>query len=156
MPMIPDLTSNQASTGFAPQCPPGVHPMRVASIEERTNAKGNTSHFVTFEALDLPGHIARDNFMITSTSGSNTEIGRNRYKGLLICLGFTTFAGLDTAHLIGRAVEVTVVNEPWTNNDGKTVDSAKASSYRKLAQAQQAAPRAAAPAIAQADVEAPF
>lgn len=155
MPAIPDLSNDKASTGSGAQCPPGWHPMKVASVEERTNDKGNTTHFVTFEALDLPGHSAKDSFTIAGQC--NTAVGRERYKGLLTCLGFTGFAGLDTAHLIGRACKVLVIDEPWTGRDGTQKSSAKASAYEKLAAGAVTTQKpVAAPVAAAGDPQAPF
>lgn len=133
MALIPDLTGTKAQTGVIAQAPEGWHDMSIAAIEEKKNAKGNTSHFISFVC---DAGQARTSFLVgigPETNPKAKEIGLAKYKGMIQACGFTTFAGLDTAHLVGRGLGVLVKHEPWTGEDGTQKTSAGAVAFRVAA-----------------------
>lgn len=144
MPMIPDLTPDEAMQGggYSP-CPIGWHAMKIVDVDVQTKPGKGDMHVVEFEALDADcaGTQARDNFCLW------VGVGRGRYKGLLTAVGFTTFAGLSTDLLKGRTLRVLVEHEQFIGQDGTPKLSAKAKAFEALtaggqqpSQPQQAAP----------------
>lgn len=126
---IPDLSSDRIYTGKSEgQMPVGRHLMMVNYVDPGYSAAGNSIHKVEFVGIDSPneGRVAKENFNL------DHEIGRGKYKGLIVCLGFSTFVGLDTQHLHGRMIYVRVEHEPFVTEEGKTVQVAKAVAFRGI------------------------
>jgi hypothetical protein len=131
MALIPDLTHEKTYTGKSEgQMPEGRHLMMVNYIDESKSGAGNRVHNVELIGVDTPndGKVAKDNFTLSH------EVGRARYKGFLMLLGFSNLTNVDTRDAQGLLIYVRVEHEPYTPPDrpGDTVMVAKAVAYRAI------------------------
>jgi hypothetical protein len=142
---IPDLSHDRIYTGKSEgQMPVGRHLMMVNYVDgDGISQAGNSIHKVEFVGIDNPneGKVAKENFNL------DHEIGRGKYKGMIACLGFSSFVGLKTDQLHGKLLYVRIEHEPFTTEEGQVVQVAKAVGFRGIP--RDTVPTTSAPVVGQ-------
>lgn len=110
--------------------PEGDYHVKITEIKQDTSQAGNAKIVISYKGLDgaLKGKVLKEHMAITAKTGWRV---RNWIRAIGATVPENEF-DLPFAKMVGKEVGVTLQDDSYTNNQGKTVINSKVSDYLSL------------------------
>lgn len=124
------IPKDDGGGGGSVRVPEGDYHVKITEIKQDTSQAGNAKIVISYKGLDgaLKGKTLKEHMAITAKTGWRV---RNWIRAIGAKIPENEF-DLPFAKMVGKELGVTLQDDSYTNNQGKTVINSKVSDYLSL------------------------
>lgn len=124
------IPKDDGGGGGSVRVPEGDYHVKITEIKQDTSQAGNAKIVISYKGLDgaLKGKVLKEHMAITAKTGWRV---RNWIRAIGARIPENEF-DLPFAKMVGKELGITLQDDSYTNNQGKTVINSKVSDYLSL------------------------